>query len=891
MGGVRVEKWVLRLEEIDKGDVDQVGGKGANLGELAKAGFPVPGGFCVSTESYRTFLQTSSEMSQLLDQLAELQDNGMDQINPLGQRIRNHLESLPVPEEVQRSIIAAWQTNGSGKSYAVRSSATAEDLPSASFAGQQETYLNVRGQEQLIKAVRKCWASLFTDRAIAYRQKNGFGHRNVLSAVVIQEMVFPEVSGIMFTADPINNRRQTVCIDASFGLGEALVSGIVSADLYQVRFGKIIKKQISQKKKAIYALPEGGTISQELSSDQQVEQALPDDKIMELAELGRRIEKHYGMEQDIEWCFAQGNFQIVQSRPITSLFPLIPVTDDKLHVFVSFGHPQMMTEAMKPLAVSSLRCLFNIGKRGSVPAENRFVPVAGGRLYGDVTGLLHVKPMQRRLQQALMDMDELEAAAIAEVVTRPDLELSRSSLGQRKFLRVGWKGLKILLPLLGKTIYNVMIRDPVKGRDSVAMLIEQFRHDSKKYIEEVSGAERIRRIMVRIGDTLPLTLSDLIHYPAAGILASKLLEKLLAKRFNDSAALISRLSRSLPGNVTAELGLMVGDLADVAREYPEVVAYLGNARNETFYAGLLQVRGGSLFMDELDKFIAKYGMRCAGEIDLTSPRWAEDPTQLMPALISHINSVGPGEHRAKFRKGEVEAEHATQEIEARLGFFQRQIFSRLVKVYRNFFGMRENHKYLLILNFGVFKQAILDEGRSLVHQGILHRAEDVFFLTLPELLAVEEGRLDRDIPDLIAARQKQHAFEQKLTPPRVMTSEGEIITSKRRSTLAPEGALVGTPVSAGVVEGVARVVRRLEDARLRPGEILVAPYTDPGWTPLFNSATGLITEVGGMMTHGSVVAREYGIPAVVGIESATQIIPDGAYIRLDGTQGFVQIIQ
>lgn len=347
-----MEKYVLYFNEIDQFDLPSVGGKGANLGEMTKAGFPVPQGFCISTEAYRAFIQTSGIIDSLFDQLEQLKHDDLEQIRTVGKQIREHLAQISMPDEIKSAILEGIDTTGKDKAYAVRSSATAEDLPDASFAGQQDTFLNVCGKDQLLEAVKQCWSSLFTDRAISYRAKNGFDHRSVFLAVVVQEMVFPEVSGIMFTADPITGHRKTVSIDASFGLGEALVSGVVSADLYQIRSGEIVKKQLSKKESAIYSVPEGGTVQKTLSPEKQQTQALPDPRIIELAELGRKIEAHYGKEQDIEWAFAGGRFYILQSRPITSLYPVVRFFDDRPHVLINFGYIQMMTDPLKPLGVS-----------------------------------------------------------------------------------------------------------------------------------------------------------------------------------------------------------------------------------------------------------------------------------------------------------------------------------------------------------------------------------------------------------------------------------------------------------------------------------------------------------------------------------------------------------
>src|SRR5262245_25021630 len=282
--------YTLCFGEVDGTRLPEVGGKGGRLVELTRAGFPVPPGFCVTTAAYREFLRTSGEFEALLDSLERVTHEDLDTIRATGVRIREHLEALAIPADVQWAVLQAWRELGPEHASAGRSSGTAEDLPSASVAGQQDTFLNVRGEAKLLDAVRRCWASLFTDRAIAYRTKHGFGHRAVLLAVVVQRMVVPEASGILFTADPITGRRKTVCIDASFGLGEALVAGLVTADLHQVRAGVIVTKRVSRKAIAIRPLSDGGKVTEALASADQERQALPDDRILELAGLGLRIE-------------------------------------------------------------------------------------------------------------------------------------------------------------------------------------------------------------------------------------------------------------------------------------------------------------------------------------------------------------------------------------------------------------------------------------------------------------------------------------------------------------------------------------------------------------------------------------------------------------------------
>lgn len=887
---LNMDKYVLNFNEIDKSDLHYVGGKGANLGEMTKAGFPVPQGFCVTTKAYRNFLKTRVEMDELFNLLDQVSYDDLEKIRLLGHRLREELGSLTMPEDIKTSILEALEKEGEGKAYAVRSSATAEDLPTASFAGQQDTYLNVCGREQILKAIQNCWASLFTDRAISYRAKNGFDHRSVFLSVVVQEMIFPDVSGIMFTADPISGHRKTISIDASFGLGEALVSGLVNADLYQIRSGEIIKKNISKKKIAIYAVPEGGTVTKNLPIEQQESQALPDDKILELAKLGQKIETHYGSEQDIEWGFAHGKFYLLQSRPITSLYPAPPVLDDKLHVFISFGHIQMMTDVMKPLAISFFGRVTDFIRKDSTSKGKTHIHTIGGRLYTDVTAQLSVKPIRKRMLKVVSGMDELMASAISEVCTRE--EFPKASTPRRKILRTAMKVVPILVPTASKVLSNLFIKDPRNANKYATTLIAKIVKEQEKRVFGVSGADRIRMIQLSMGNMLPEVISKIAIYALTGFLASRSLERILKKRVGEErcAYLLSQLYKSLPGNVTTELGLTLGDLADSARKYPEVINFLQEAKDNSFYDGLINVDGGSEFKRGFDQFLEQYGMRCAGEIDITKPRWRENPIQLIPSILSNIQTGSFGEHREKFRKGEIEAEQAAVEILSQFGFLQKRRISRLVKLYRNLMGMREHHKFTLVKLLDIYKRGILEEAQNLVRKGIFQCEQDVFYFRLEELIELLENRFTGNVQELVKTRELECESYRKLNPPRVMTSEGEIITGKLRDVKAPAGSLIGTPVSAGVVEGVARVILRLEDAKLNAGEILVAPYTDPGWTPLFTSAVGLITEAGGMMTHGSVIAREYGIPAVVGIEKVTEIIKDGAFIRVNGTKGYVEIL-
>ncbi|MEO8954301.1 MAG: PEP/pyruvate-binding domain-containing protein, partial [Ktedonobacteraceae bacterium] len=405
-----MSSYVLGFQDIDKTQLMVVGGKGANLGELSKIeGIRVPDGFCISTEAFKRIIGETSSINELLDQLSLLKVEDRDKIGELSGEIRSVIEGIAIPQDIHEEITRLLSRLDEKNAYAVRSSATAEDLPTASFAGQQDTYLNIIGKEAILKHISKCWASLFTDRAVIYRMQNGFDHKKVYLSVVFQKMVYPEAAGIMFTADPITSNRKLLSIDASFGLGEALVSGLVSADCYKVQEEEIVAKMIATKKLAIYGLKEGGTETQQIAPDQQKTQTLTEQQILQLARIGRQIEAYFGCPQDIEWCLVDDTFYIVQSRPITTLYPIPEANDQENHVYVSVGHGQMMTDPMKPLGLSFF-----------LLTTNALMRKAGGRLFVDVTPLLASPASRESIVDVLGKGDPLIKDALMTIIERGD---------------------------------------------------------------------------------------------------------------------------------------------------------------------------------------------------------------------------------------------------------------------------------------------------------------------------------------------------------------------------------------------------------------------------------------------------------------------------------------
>src|SRR2546422_446774 len=402
--------YVLGFQEIDQTQIAIVGGKGAHLGELSRIkGIRVPAGFCVTTDAFRRIMAEAPSIDDQLDRLSRQNPDDRVAIRTLSAEIRRTLEGIAIPDDLAAAITLALAGLGEQAAYAVRSSATAEDLPTASFAGQHDTYLNVVGPAAILEHISRCWASLFTERAVTYRLRNGFDHRKVHMAVVVQQMVFPEAAGILFTADPVTSNRKVVAVEATFGLSEALASGLVNADTYKVRDGEVVAKAVATKQLAIHALPAGGTQEEVIGPERQEQPALTDAQVVRLAQLGRRIEAHFGHPQDIEWCLVDDEFQIVQSRPITTLFPIPAVDDQANHVYISVGHQQMMTDPMKPLGLSFWQM-----------TTPRPMYEAGGRLFVDVARDLASPTLRARLLEGFAKSDPLIGNALQSSFERGD---------------------------------------------------------------------------------------------------------------------------------------------------------------------------------------------------------------------------------------------------------------------------------------------------------------------------------------------------------------------------------------------------------------------------------------------------------------------------------------
>lgn len=856
---------VLSFQEMENTQLSLVGGKGLNLGKLSKIeGIQVPEGFCVTTLGYQKAIEQNETFQALLEQLPLQKVEERNQISEISRKLRQVLLEVEIPSDVVKAVTHYLSQFGDEHAYAVRSSATAEDLPHASFAGQQDTFLNIIGKDAILQHISKCWASLFTDRAVIYRMQNGFDHSQVSLSVIVQRMVFPQASGVLFTADPLTSNRKILSIDASFGLGEALVSGLVSPDCYKVQEDKIVDKRIAAKKLAIYGLNEGGVVTQQINPDQQNTQTLTDQQILQLAHIGRQIEAYFGSPQDIEWCLVDDTFYFVQSRPITTLYPIPKANDQENHVYVSVGHQQMMTDPMSPLGLSFYLL--------TTPAP---MCTAGGRLFVDVT------PKIEMVVNTLGQYDPLIKDALMTVLERRD------------FIKTVPTDRKAPSPSRSNTnrleeIENIptIVSDLIKSNQTS---IEEL----KQNIQMKSGSDLFDFILDDIQQLKKILFDPqssamiMAAFDSSSWINEKMNEWLGEKNAADT------LSLSVPNNITSEMGLELLDVADVIRPYPDVIAYLQQVKDDTFLDELVRFDGGQETQDAIIAYLNKYGMRCAGEIDLTKTRWSEKPTTLVPLILGNIKTYEPGAGKRKFEQGLQVALKKEQELVHRLkqlpdGEQKAEEAKQMIRLLRNSIGYREYPKYGMINRYFVYKKALLKEAEQLVQAKLIPEKEDIYYLTFEELHEViRTNKLDYQI---ITKRKDEYKFYEKLTPPRVITSDGEIITGQYKRENLPDNAIVGLPVSSGVIEGRARVILNMEDADLEDGDILVTSFTDPGWTPLFVSIKGLVTEVGGLMTHGAVIAREYGLPAVVGVENATKLIRDGQRIRVNGTDGYIEIL-
>jgi len=885
---------VLDLAAVDASLLPVVGGKAANLGELIRAGLPVPPGVCVTTEAYRQVAATAAIDFDALDTA------GGEDLKQVAGRAREALRAAPIPAPIAQAVVAAYARLGEDVAVAVRSSATAEDLPYASFAGQQDTYLHVIGPDAVLDAVRRCWASLWTDRAVVYRATNGIDHRAVRLAVVIQRMVEAEVAGVLFTANSVTGRRRQAVIDASPGLGEAVVSGAVNPDHFVVDTdrGEIVERRLGDKRLEVRSLPGGGTkhVERDASADSA---CLTDEQIRALAVLGDRVEAHYGAPQDTEWAIdADGRLWLTQARPITTLFPL-PIrprplperpperTTDDLRVYFCFSVAQGLYRPLTPMGLAGFRLLSAAAARlMGFPVRNRLAgshvyAEAGQRVFVDLTGVLRGRVGRTLMPRVLDVMEARSAAILRRLLADPRLSVTRRS--PLSFLR---RALRIVfrygVPL---QIVQALARPEASraraARIGAALAGRLTLPSTATATERLDFAESIlSNEVIRLGPSL-------LPAAAAGLGMLGLAGRLLGDDAQPGD--LQTVLRGVPHNVTTEMDLALWRLASLIRENETAARTL---RDEPAAELARRFRAGTLpapAQGGLAEFLSRYGHRAVAEIDLGMPRWSDEPAHIIGVLGNYLRLDDPElAPDVVFCRGAVEAEEMIETLVVRArrrGRIRARLVRFALERARQLSGLREVPKYHMVVALAAVRRELARVGAELARRGSIETADDVFFLDLAEARAALQGG---DLRRRVGERRGVYQAElRRRHVPSVLLSDGTEPEAETLAASAGAAALVGTAASAGTVTGSARVILDPVGAHLEPGEILVAPSTDPGWTPLFLTAGGLVMEMGGANSHGAVVAREYGIPAVVGVPGATGRISTGQRITVDGTAGLV----
>lgn len=886
---------VLPLTAVRRQMLVLAGGKGASLGELISAGFSVPPGFCLTTVAYQQGAQAAGLDAVLAAYLPEGGTESPEQLAELARAARVCLQCAPLPEQVVVSLVEAYHILGKGLPLpvAVRSSATAEDLPFASFAGQQETSLNVVGPDALLSAVRDCWASLWTERAVSYRAGLGIDQRSVRIAVVVQQMVEAEVAGVLFTANPLTGRRRQAVIDANPGLGEAVVSGATNPDHFVVTTstGEIVECRPGDKRVIIRGVAGGGTERLD-EVDRSHDLCLSEAQLRTLAALGAQVEALYGTPQDIEWALDQaGHFWLTQARPVTTLYPLpesAPSGDDTVRVYFSANVLQGVYGPLTPMGIATFRLIGSTIAKivGFPPRDLQHGPgaftVAASRIFIDVTAALRHSFGRTFLINVVGRFAEARSVDLfRQAVTDPRLALnSRSPL---PLLRVAFH----LLIKRGLILYlfQVLFR-PAAARARVARIEARLRTPDVLPVgaDATAYLDAYERLLQK--DTVSRILSIFPAIPV-GFAAYGLARRLLKDLATPDE--LQRVIQGLPANPTTEMDLALWGLFQQIQSDPEVVRAL---RDQTPWQLAQAYRMGRLpavLQQGLMDFLSRYGHRGVAEIDLGLPRWSEDPSHLLGALANYLRlddaSLAP----------DIQFQRSVQEAEATVAALTRRAMQRsrwlgmrvgfCLRRARALIGWREMPKFCLVLLLARARKLLWTVGDALAQAGRIDVSDDIFFLTPQEARAALAGA---DMHEVIHERRTNYQQEgRRRHIPRVLLSDGSEPAPDPVETLS--ASLRGTPASPGRVTARARVIVNPTGAHLEPGEILVAPSTDPGWTPLFLTASGLVMEMGGAISHGAVVAREYGIPAVVGVPGATERITTGQRIILDGSEGTVTL--
>jgi phosphohistidine swiveling domain-containing protein len=877
---------VVDLVDVDSTMINAVGGKALNLGLMSSVKLPVPAGFCVTTDAYRRVVQ--QRLDDLMDKLA----GGTDPagVAAAAEEARQRVLAVATPAELRTAISDHYNALGEDEAVAVRSSATAEDLATASFAGQQDTYLNVVGSAALLDAVRHCWASLWTDRAVSYRNANGIDHRSVALAVVVQRMIDAAVAGVLFTANSVTGNRNETVIDASPGLGEAVVSGAVNPDHFVVNSidRKVVSRRLGDKRVMITSVPGGGTIHQQLA-DQSSEACLADEQVLQLVDLGQRVQQHYGSPQDTEWALdSTGNFWLTQARPITTLYPLARTHRPGLRVLFCFSLAQGLTRPITPMGIAAIRLIgTSVARQLGIPLAQPLagppaIHAIGQRFFLDITSALR-NPIGRRVVIGAFGVMEARASAVLKTLAeRPEFSIESSR--RTVIRRVGKALVRNKVPL--RVVAG--LAHPELAYGAIAATERRLRR-AVTLPANATASERLDFIEQRLGELFFLIVPRTLPYFVGGLWMLAASRRLLHDVAQPGE--LQEVLRSLPHNITTEMDLKLWELTEEIRNDDASRSVFTDLAVPSLLERYRERALPAVAQRGLQAFLRRFGHRAVAEIDLGMPRWSDDPSHLLGVISNYLRLDNDApDPVSQFRAGEATAESMITSLTGRAAERSRlraRIAGWTLRRVRQLAGLRESPKFLLIIALTAMREHLKAVGHELTAKQVIDQVDDVFFLDLGD---ARRGLAGEDLRALVAERREAYQEELKRRHiPRLILSDGTEPEAVAAGAARGDGALSGSPASTGTVTGRARVVLDPVGAHLEPGEILVAPSTDPGWTPLFLTAGGLVMEMGGAMSHGAVVAREYGIPAVVGVPEATNKIETGQLITVDGAAGLVSL--
>jgi phosphohistidine swiveling domain-containing protein len=883
-------QYIRWFQDIHASDVELVGGKGANLGEMVHAGLPVPPGFCLIARAYRDFIQRTGLEQTIREIWMSIDPQEPISLESAAGRIRGLIISQPIWDSMAFEILESYRKlsqqsrlNDTGPlAVAVRSSATAEDLPTASFAGQQDTYLNVRGEDALLDHVKSCWASLWTARATAYRARQGFDHHKVNLAVVVQAMIPAEISGILFTANPIDGDRDVAVINASWGLGEAIVSGLVTPDTLIIHklHGKILSHRVASKDFTVCYAQYGGTVTLDTPAERRIAPALTTQQALQLVSLGQKIEHHYGAPQDIEWANACGRWYILQVRPVTgtpapAAKPAAPQYNRSMFV-------EIFPDPLTPIFSSVVQLLFQSMLDFTFYTWG-FKPPQGIQ----AVGIFYNQPYFSRdyIEAAFAPLSPAVRDMLVAQVVNPFRDHKGGLQGE-----ISWAYLRMVINTL-----RFMLTFPRQ----LPVLLADYRAEVTRIealpMEKLSDHELASLIKEMVfGFT-----RKLIDYDFLLIAVVKrvyhLLGMVLEPYFGEQAELLrEKLISGVTGNVTMETNIYLWDLAQLAKASPEVYGLFQCDTGRELLLHLEESPDGRAFLEEMNKFLKVFGHREV-RLDILYPTWIEDPTPVISFILGYLDiSDDQNPHLQQERlsqqrhdlKKKVQA-RLTQENKGR--FLLWPLFCWLLDNAEFHTRERDTVHFEMTRIFPPFRRFLLELGRRWTGRRLLLQPEQVFFLTLDEVVAMADQ--PRSMVEIAWQRQQEFEINKHRDWPEVIVGNRDIHSRPAEPLENESGRLDGVPGSPGRVTGRACIIHGPEEfQRLRQGDILIAPITNPVWTPLFAIASGVITEVGGILSHGAIVAREYGIPAVMSIPSATRRILDGQTVTVDGDRGFVYIM-